>query len=222
MADLETIRTGWDQAAREDAMFNIVTLPQYINGGWPKDEFFAHGKLEIDAMIAHLDELGLRGERRDYALDFGCGVGRLTQALAPEYGRVFGADVSAEMIKQAKELNGLHNVTYRHTGESLLDSFHVGEFDLIYSRITLQHMPPHLQRGYIDEFIQLLAPEGLAVFQTPDGPDYQHPSDWLSMYGVPHDTVVRWVEEAGARLLDVELLEDASPTWLAYRYTVTP
>jgi SAM-dependent methyltransferase len=223
VADLDTIRDGWDHAAREDAMGNIVTLPQYQGGGWPEDEFFAHGQREIDALLDHLDGLGLRGPRRDRALDFGCGVGRLTQALALEYLHVIGADVSAEMVKRARELNrrGDH-VTYVNTGERLLDSFALGHFDLIYSRITLQHMPADLQHGYVREFVKLLAPEGLAVFQIPDGPDYQHPNGWLSMYGVPRALVEQWVLYAGAKLLDVELLEDGSGTWDAYRYTVTP
>jgi SAM-dependent methyltransferase len=108
------------------------------------------------------------------------------------------------------------------SGASLLESFQSGEFNLIYSRITLQHMPPELQRGYVEEFVRLLAPGGLAVFQIPDGPEYQHPREWLSMYGVPRETVEGWIRDAGATLVDVELLRDASPTWLAYRYTVTP
>lgn len=223
MTDLDTIRDGWDHAAREDAMFNIVTLPDKRGGGWEADEFFRHGQREIDAMLDHLDAKGLRGDGRDVALDFGCGVGRLTQALGLEYDYVIGADISAEMVKQAKELNrrGVR-VEYVNTGAHLLDEFEPGIFDLIYSRITLQHMPADLQHGYVREFVQLLAPEGLAVFQIPDGPTYRHPNDWLSMYGVPRALVEQWVLYAGGRLLDVELLEDGSGEWQAYRYTVTP
>jgi hypothetical protein len=98
---------------------------------------------------------------------------------------------------------------------------HPGSCDLIYSRITLQHMPPTLQQGYIGEFVKLLAPAGLAVFQIPDGPEYEHPNSWLSMHGVPRAMVEDWIAGAGGELLDVELLDDASPSWLAYRYTMT-
>lgn len=223
MTDLDTIRTGWDQAAREDAMFNIVSLPGK-QGQWTEDDFFAHGAREVAVMVAHLDDLGLRGPSRKWALDFGCGVGRLTRALVGEYDRVFGADISAEMIREARRLNGdkpmRHRIHYGVTGARLLDTFRVPKFDLVYSRITLQHMPWELQRGYIGEFIQLLAPNGLAVFQVPDGPEYEHPNEWLSMYGVARSEVEQCVADNRGALLDVELLEDASPTWLAYRYTV--
>lgn len=221
MTDLATIQAGWNHAAIDDAFFNIVTHQGRENGGWTPEEFFAHGQVEIDAMLAHLG--ALRGERKRAALDFGCGVGRLTQALVPEYALAWGCDISEEMIRLANEHNRHgKRCRYVQSGASLLDSFKPGTFDLIYSRITLQHMPPELQRGYVEEFIQLLAPKGLAVFQVPDGPDYRHPNEWLSMYGVPRETVEDWIWKAGGTLLDVELLADSNPTWLAYRYTVTP
>jgi SAM-dependent methyltransferase len=117
VADLDTIRDGWDHAAREDAMFNIVTLPDKRGGGWEADEFFRHGQREIDALLDHLDGLGLRGNPKEMALDFGCGVGRLTQALGLEYDRAIGADISAEMVKRAQELNRRGwRVSYVHTG----------------------------------------------------------------------------------------------------------
>lgn len=220
MNALEQIRDGWDQAAREDAMFNIVTLPQYANGGWEADEFFKHGQLEIDQMVAHLDEVGV-GYRPGRALDFGCGVGRLTQALAKHFKRVDGVDIAPEMVDRARSHNRFPGrVEYHRNSERI--PFREGTFNLVYSRITLQHMPPDLQRGYLGEFLRVLKPGGLAVFQIPDGPEYHHPNEWLSMYGVPRGMVQQWVRDLGGRLLDVELLDDASTTWLAYRYTVTP
>ncbi len=39
------------------------------------------------------------------ALDFGCGVGRLTQALADYFNEVAGVDVSPTMVNKALEYN---------------------------------------------------------------------------------------------------------------------
>jgi len=217
MTDLATIKEGWEQAAREDAMFNIVTDPRYVNGGWNPDEFFRHGRAEIDTMLSRLDERGLRGPGRKKALDFGCGVGRLTQALLPEYKKAYGVDLTDEMVRLAREHNrwGTRCV-YQRTGKHISPYINTGSCDLIYSRITLQHMPQDLQQGYIAEFVKLLTPTGVAVFQVPDCPEYHHPNEWLSMYGVHPDTVKAWIADAGGVLLDVEELENA----FDYRYTV--
>jgi SAM-dependent methyltransferase len=222
MVDLATIREGWNHAAREDAMFNIITLPEYSNGRWPEREFFRHGRREIDALLDRLDDLELRGPRRKQALDFGCGIGRLTQALHPEYKQVIGVDISDEMIRLARHHNRWGTrCRYLRTHGHVIPYVKRDSCDLIYSRITLQHMPADLQRGYVGEFVQLLAPNGLAVFQIPDGPQFDHDDPWLSMYGVPRATVEEWITAAGGALLDVEHLPDGSPAWTAYRYTVT-
>jgi ubiquinone/menaquinone biosynthesis C-methylase UbiE len=43
--------------------------------------------------------------QRESALDFGCGVGRLTRALSRYFNQSYGIDISASMIKKAQELN---------------------------------------------------------------------------------------------------------------------
>jgi hypothetical protein len=41
-------------------MFNIITDPAKANGGWNAEEFFEHGRKEIDRALWHLDDLGHR------------------------------------------------------------------------------------------------------------------------------------------------------------------
>lgn len=213
---LSIVQAGWDQAAREDAMFNILTDPSKANHGWTPGEFFEHGQVEIDQALARFDAPGGNGR----ALDFGCGVGRLTQALALHYKRVDGVDISEEMIGQARALNSNRRVRYHHSTAPNLKAFMARSFDLVYSMLVLQHMPQKLQHGYVLEFFRVLKPGGAAMFEMPDGPDYQHPNGWLSMYGVARNTVEGWISEAGGTLVDVELIVEPSQ-WQCYRYTAT-
>jgi SAM-dependent methyltransferase len=93
----------------------------------------------------------------------------VTRALAAAFDRATGVDVAAPMIALA----GRHNtapdrcrfVTNRsaHLGRFASDSF-----DLVYSRMVLQHMPPRLVRAYIPELFRVLAPGGALVFQLPE------------------------------------------------------
>lgn len=219
MTDLATIKAGWDQAAREDAMFNIITFADKKDGGWTAEEFFAHGQAEIDAAMVRLGSLGIdlvyTGAER--ALDFGCGVGRLTQALAEYFSRVDGVDISPEMIDLADVFNDRR--CYYHVNETNdLALFEDDTFDLVYTMIVLQHMPRRYQREYVHEFFRVLRPGGVAMFEIPDGPDYRHPNEWLSMYGVPRATVEEWIEEDGGQLVDVELIPEPSQ-WACLRYT---
>lgn len=216
--ELATIQADWDQAARENATFNILTDSQYANSGWPTETFFDHGRAEIDAALEHLAVLGVE-YKTNRALDFGCGVGRLTEALAYHFRRVDGVDVSEEMIRLAKERPPRTGHThYHHNARPDLKLFRSGTFDLVYTMIVLQHMPQEMQHGYVREFFRVLKPEGVAMIDIPDGPEVQHPRRWLSMTGVPRATVEQWIELAGAQIVDAEPLPEPSQ-WQHYRYT---
>lgn len=214
MSDVDTLRAGWDQAARDDAMFNIVSDSARAGGAWTAEKFFAYGRQEIDQMIWRLNETG-RSLRRERALDFGCGMGRLTQALAEYYDHVDGVDVSPEMLKLARKHNRRgKRVRYRLNGPDL-NMFEDGRFDLVYSMIVLQHMPPKMQERYVTEFVRVLSDDGAAVFELPDCADLSN--GHLSMYGTKPKVVEDWVESAGATIVDMEPINDGSWRYTAVR-----
>jgi 2-polyprenyl-3-methyl-5-hydroxy-6-metoxy-1,4-benzoquinol methylase len=214
MSDLALIEAAWDQAARDNAMFNIITDPNHKDG-WPVEEFFAHGRAEIDAAMARLDELGVRPATCGLALDFGCGVGRLSVALAAHFEYVTAVDIAGEMIARALP----HDRVMYFQRDSLKDAG-TDRFDFVYSMIVLQHMPQDMQHGYVREFFRVLKPGGVAMFHTPEGPDSGHPGWHLSMFGVTRETVGEWIAEAGGTLIDVEDL-GVDSGWRNLRYTAT-
>lgn len=195
---MSTIQAGWNRAASEDAFFNILTLPDKDQGRWGSEEFFAHGQAEIDDAMAWLEDHGIEGRKR--ALDFGCGVGRLSQALAHYYKHVDGVDISPEMIRLARKHNRA-KVNYHVNVNPDLTCFPTKSYDLVYTNIVLQHMPQELAEGYIKEFIRLLNSQGAARFHIPQGPDTQHPSPWLSMWHASESQVDTWVWEAGGQII---------------------
>jgi SAM-dependent methyltransferase len=151
---------------------------------------------------------------------FGAGVGRLTQALARHFQRVDGIDISAPMIAQANALNRFPDRVRYVLGQSERLPFDDATYDLVFSRIVLQHVGIELQRGYVREFIRVLKPGGLAVFQTPSrarNSDRMHfrsvietPAGDASidMNVFPPDEVERTIREAGGRL--IRALDDES------------
>ena len=75
--------------------------------------------------------LGVMASGRDL-LDLGCGTGRFAAALAPEVASVTGVDVSAEMVRAARErCVGLANVRLLQTSGRDLATFADGSFDAV-------------------------------------------------------------------------------------------
>jgi SAM-dependent methyltransferase len=218
MSDLALIEAAWDQAARDDAMFNIITDPDCRDGGWNPVEFFAHGRAEIDRAIWHLDDLPVK-YKTGRALDFGCGIGRTTQALAFIFDRVDGVDISDEMIRLALG-HDTGRCCFHHNACADLKLFRARTFDFVYTMVVLQHMPQDLQHGYVREFFRVLKRGGVVMFEVPEGPDSGHPGWHLSMFGVTRETVGEWIAEAGGTLVDVEDL-GVDSGWRNLRYTAT-
>ena len=77
---VDDLEQNWDDLGRRDPMWAILTSPNKRKNRWDEDEFFATGVEVVAEVMAGLDGLGIVVSRRR-ALDFGCGVGRLTQAL---------------------------------------------------------------------------------------------------------------------------------------------
>ncbi|MEO8012094.1 MAG: class I SAM-dependent methyltransferase [Dokdonella sp.] len=171
MNSLEKLRDVWATLGRDDPLWAVLSRPDKRGGRWGVDEFLATGAIEIDSQLAALAALGVPA-RFAVALDFGCGAGRLTRALARHFDRVVGVDVAGSMIRKARDLNAdIGNIDFVENDSPRLDMIADASMDLIYSNMTLQHIPAQLAAGYVAEFLRVLAPGGVASFQFVDGHD---------------------------------------------------
>lgn len=204
---------------------------------WDAAKFFQSGIFEIDAMLGYAESFQPLREK-NFALDFGCGVGRLTQALASHFDRVYGVDISPAMIQHARNYQGSgghSEYLVNETGDLRL--FPDGQFDLVYSSITLQHMPARFARQYIVEFLRVLSPAGVLLFQLPSrrkgnlarlrslahdvfDPLLNPITPRVVMRGIPKQEVIRLLTEQGGEILDIAPDQSAGPTWESYRYLV--
>ena len=166
---LDSLRRHWDEYGRSDPLWAILTAPDKKGNRWPVAEFLQTGREEIDALMAYLGGRGLQQNRRR-ALDFGCGAGRLTHALATCFDEAIGVDIAASMVAVAKQLHArTPNLEFRVNTSNRLESIASDSIDLVYTRLVLQHIPPRYVREYLAEFVRVLNPGGVLVFQLPSG-----------------------------------------------------
>jgi ubiquinone/menaquinone biosynthesis C-methylase UbiE len=165
--DLKRLKRNWDALGKKDPLWAVLSLPEKRGGGWEIDEFFAWGRDEIDGVLHHARSLGIE-LNYSRALDFGCGVGRLTQALADRFQLVDGIDIAPSMLQLADKYNRHGDrCRYRLNESDDLRLFGEDVFDFIYSNITLGHIEPRYAKRYLAEFVRVLKPHGLIVFQLP-------------------------------------------------------
>ncbi|HET9031344.1 MAG TPA: class I SAM-dependent methyltransferase [Dokdonella sp.] len=170
-AQLAKLRRIWSALGHDDPLWAVLSHPDKRGRRWNTEAFLATGKAEIDTQLDQLAASGFPRER-GLAIDFGCGAGRLTRALAAHFDHVLGIDVSPSMIAAANQLNAdIANIEFRENASTDLADIADASVDFVFSHITLQHIPTPLAIAYADEFLRILAPGGVAVFQFVDGCD---------------------------------------------------
>lgn len=196
-AQLERMRRDWDQRARKNAR-------HYIHTGrlkWEDEEFFESGRQNVrETILNDLENICQgRDPKRMTILEIGCGIGRMTRALAEFFGEVYAVDVSGEMIDRAREaLADRGNVhLFQNNGADLavLGDLRV---NFAFSYIVFQHVPDRaIVRNYVREVYRLLEPGGLFKFQVQGNVvKRSRPDTWRGIHFSESDAV-RMAEECG-------------------------
>lgn len=169
MDERVAMREAWNERARRDPFHYVET--KHWNGD--VSAFFALGeercRLLVDPVLRSRRVSGVDST----ALDLGCGVGRMTRALARRFGTVIGVDVSDEMVRRARELhppNSYRNVRFAESdGVSIaLDDESV---DFVFSYEVLQHMPSRdVILRTLAEIRRVLRPGGFALVHVHTAP----------------------------------------------------
>lgn len=154
----------WDERARADSFYYSTWK---VGHKWAPEEFFESGERDCELFVDPvLKELGLDvGESR--MLELGCGVGRMTRALAKRARFVHATDVSEEMIEQARGYcPGLANVRWEVTNGFDVASIDDGALDFSFSFLVFQHVPQkEIVLRNVAEMLRALRPGGGFLFQ---------------------------------------------------------
>lgn len=153
----------WAEIGSTEPFFGVITHERFkrdVIDDAAIADFFASGQGDIDRQLAHMR--ALYGEfQPNSALDFGCGVGRLTRPLAALTGDAVGVDISPGMLAEARRTPV--------DGATFVDAIPDRHFDWVFSLTVLQHIPP--ERGYdiIHRLLRAVAPGGGITLQVTYG-----------------------------------------------------
>ena len=124
------------------------------------DDFYRSGVVDVETVVSRF-----RGLFADFkpgtALDFGCGVGRMTFPMAKYAGSVCGVDISPGMLSKAEERKNVLNVET----VTFANEVPKQEYDWINSFLVFQHIPP--KRGYsiVDELLSMVSASGFVSLE---------------------------------------------------------
>lgn len=177
---VKKMRRDWDQRARENHRHYIVNS----RTEWSDEDFARSGEATLSHYV--LTDMGnvCRGKSPDAmrVLDFGCGAGRVTRAMARVFGEVHGVDISPEMVGLAQAQVGcLPNVHIHLYNGVDLDVLGNLMFDFAFSFSVFHHVPGKgLIENCVREVGKHLLPGALFKFEVQGAPFVPPPDDtWL-------------------------------------------
>ena len=234
LKELNKIRSDYNRIGLEDPFFGTVG-----NSNKDLELYFKHGHQQVMGILSNVQRLGLN-LRNGKALDFGCGIGRVTRALVDQFDEVYGLDISSSMIALAKNYNGnLARCHFRRHCDYKLKLFEDDSFDLIVAINVFRYISPELSQAYVREFLRIIKPGGLVYLETSEARPwrrifpgsllqiYRKFKDWQNpgprrqnRYHFPESEVRTIVSQAGGQVLHAEA--SAQPTlWTHVSFFVT-
>ena len=159
-----------------DAWNNIATKREHAYE--LVDESRTEEELVASAMqlVPHFIE-GLALSKQDRVLEIGCGVARLGKEIAPHVGEWWGLDVSAGMVKLARErCSELDNVQVFVGDGADLKEIPDASVDKVYCHAVFIHMDKEDWYSYLCEAFRVAKPGALFYFDVWNICD---PAGWL-------------------------------------------
>jgi len=219
-AMLEHVNATWSHLGATEPHWSVLTHPEYKPEvvTQNKEKFFASGQRDVKVFQAFLQRNRITFPSESTCFELGCGVGRVTFALAPLFRKVIAADVSGNHLMIASETNrknGVENISFFHV-RSLRDIQSIPSFNVFYSIIVLQHNPPPVISYILRAVLQRLARGGIAFFQIPtyccsynfEVNEYlqNNRSIEMEMHLLPQEKILDIIYATGCKL--VEIRED--------------
>jgi cyclopropane fatty-acyl-phospholipid synthase-like methyltransferase len=173
----------WDYYGQRDPYFGVLSHDRYHRREFnevARREFFESGAAYIEHVLDACRRHFGAALPRERALDFGCGVGRLTLPLARSFASVVGVDIAPGMLAEARAQAAtlqLRNVTFCRTLEQLC--CRDDAFSFVNSYIVLQHVSPRAGLGYVAAMLRLLGRDGFGALHV----TYARAKDRLN-YGI--------------------------------------
>lgn len=167
MPTVPTIKSFWNRAAEQNPHWYVSSYGSY-DAHRNLDEFWASGHtiwMDIKRVMGYTPGSG------DTVVEIGCGIGRLTRAIAPEVGRVIAFDISENMLAIARQAN-LSNVEFRMAQGFSLPEVPDSSANLSLGYCVFQHLPSHTAlKSYLAEMYRVTKTGGMIAFTLT-------PRDW--------------------------------------------
>lgn len=156
----------WKTLGEIDPYYGVLSAEKFKSSKLDdksREQFFASGVAHVNRVFDVLkDTFGVTPNGK--ALDFGCGVGRITGALAPHFETVIGLDIAPGMITEAARIAEQHHLSnIRYALSDSNANLEPDSYDFVHSYIVFQHIPVRVGEAIIRDILSSLKIGGIGA-----------------------------------------------------------
>ncbi len=159
----------WQRIGETEPFWGVLTAPEFRKDSLTSDAveaFYDTGKDYVGWLKGEMEAFCGAPFAPRKALDFGCGVGRLTHAMTAVAEEVIGVDIAPAMLARARE-RGEAGVRFQ---TDLPDE----AFDWIHSYIVFQHIPAARGMDILRDLLRRLTPDACVTLHFTVGRSDAH------------------------------------------------
>jgi len=159
----------WQRIGETEPFWGVLTAPQFRKDKLTPaavEAFYASGTDYMRWLKGQMDAFCQAPFAPRKALDFGCGVGRLTHAMTEIAGEVVGVDIAPAMLDKARERS--------RAGVRFQTGLPDEQFDWIHSYIVFQHIPAARGMEIVRDLLDRLTPDGCVTLHFTVGRSNAH------------------------------------------------
>ncbi len=168
---LKHIEAVWTDYGATEPHWSVVSISAFRADAIEQNlkAFHDSGHNEVQNLKRLLKRTNIDPTQFQVALEYGCGVGRVTRWLANLFPKVYGTDISANHLNHAQayfDQESVDNIELLLISSiGTLDK--LPNYDFLYSKIVLQHNPPPVIYLIMNQLCKKLNPGGSGVLQVP-------------------------------------------------------
>jgi SAM-dependent methyltransferase len=158
--DSDSSTAWWRDSSAE---FGPRILDSTLRGENDWDKVLENGRKELERVM---QKTGMRTGKDLSLLEIGCGMGRMSFALADRYGYVLGLDISPALLDEARRHNDRPNVKFELADGERIRPQEAREWDVVFSFGVFYYLGRDTVGAYARDIYPLLRPGGQFLFDT--------------------------------------------------------
>ena len=224
---MDSLKKTWVFFGNYEPYWSVMSSEEYQNKNIESNfkKFYDSSQSLITLMKDFLKSNNIEFKFKKI-VDFGCGVGRITNLLSEFGENIYGIDISESHLKIARDNIKKDNIQFIGYDDNNNFPIELYNSNLVISFIVLQHNRPAEMKYFIEKILNILDKDGIALLHIPyiidnyDKSILDSEMTNIEVHYLEYETVLEIIENNNCYLKDKMVMQGISHSSYEYLYLI--